>query len=140
MRRPLLNRMAQTENSRFVEISLQHKMADYVWAGSCWPNLGWPNSVLGGPGKIGDGVGLVWAGQICQSLGSSMFGRQVWFEAGAGSTQGRLKVDPRPTNSRFKVEPRRSTQGRPKAIQTSTPIRTQGQRKVDPLPTKVRPK
>ena len=79
---------------------------------------------LGWPDKIGAGAGLVFRfADLIVGIRSSMIGRQVCFEAGAESTQGRLKVDPRPTKSRFKVEPNvdaRSPQGQPKIAPRST--------------------
>ena len=110
--------------------------------------LGWPMLASSGQskfgvgwlGQVGVGVGLVWVGQICKSLGAIVFGRQVWIESGTPSTQSRLKVDPK---GRPKVDSRsiqRSTEGRPKASQTSTQRRTLGQRNVDQTPTNARPR
>ena len=63
-----------------------------------------------------------------------MIGRQVCFEAGAGSTQGRLKVDPRPTKSRFKVAPR-PAKHRPKVEPIANARSNQGQPNISPRST-----
>ena len=63
-----------------------------------------------------------------------MIGRQVCFEAGAGSTQGRLKVDPRLTKSRLKVA-QRPAKHRPKVEPMSNARSTQGLPNIVPRST-----
>ena len=84
--------------------------------GLAWQNWGWRGLCLGWPELPIAGI---------------RFGRQVCFEAGAGTIEARLRVDPRPTKRRFKVaNDRRKVVPRPAKHQPQGQTVANGSKKV----------